>query len=447
MKVVIWGCGERGKRIFSRLKRENVIAFIDVNLQKIGKEFLGKEIISFEQYLESYAEEFILISIIRPAAVEKKLLENGIYHFFSLTDCPSELQGVRQIENYNEILKKFLSDKVLGILGTTFYSIYFYEYLKEKGNPDIYLIPEKNTFIEKIGKLKEKGIEIYDEKNHRDRIEKVYVTIGDQEEIQGLKDSLKPDIVIEDVYDLSRKIEDYRNLKIERFRNSHCNERCFIVATGPSIKMEDLEILKKSKSISISMNRIYKAFDRTEWRPDYYMVADWRCIEESGQEILELDISNKFISDVYQPFWNQDMPDNVYEYHCHFLAGAEKLPSFSTDFTYGAYSCATVTYDCIQLAVYMGFEEIYLLGVDFEFSEDYKNVSNHFISNYYSQDSKTSYFLKEESLAAYQAAKQYADKHGIKIYNATRGGKLEVFERVDFDSLFEEDIKKGSEER
>ena len=27
-------------------------------------------------------------------------------------------------------------------------------------------------------------------------------------------------------------------------------------------------------------------------------------------------------------------------------------------------------------------------------------------------------------LSGYQAAKQYADSHGIKIYNATRGGKL-----------------------
>ena len=28
--------------------------------------------------------------------------------------------------------------------------------------------------------------------------------------------------------------------------------------------------------------------------------------------------------------------------------------------------------------------------------------------------------------------------HDIEILNATRGGKLEVFERVDFDALFQE---------
>jgi len=37
---------------------------------------------------------------------------------------------------------------------------------------------------------------------------------------------------------------------------------------------------------------------------------------------------------------------------------------------------------------------------------------------------------------AFEKAKEYADGHGIKIYNATRGGKLEVFERVNFDDLF-----------
>ncbi len=39
-------------------------------------------------------------------------------------------------------------------------------------------------------------------------------------------------------------------------------------------------------------------------------------------------------------------------------------------------------------------------------------------------------------LEGYKSAGNYADIHGIKIYNATRGGKLEVFERVNFDSLF-----------
>lgn len=44
--------------------------------------------------------------------------------------------------------------------------------------------------------------------------------------------------------------------------------------------------------------------------------------------------------------------------------------------------------------------------------------------------------MKDHQFWNYQAARRYAETHGIKIYNATRGGELEVFERVDFDSLF-----------
>jgi hypothetical protein len=40
---------------------------------------------------------------------------------------------------------------------------------------------------------------------------------------------------------------------------------------------------------------------------------------------------------------------------------------------------------------------------------------------------------------AYISARKYADSHGIKIYNVTRGGKLEWFER----KTLEESLKEG----
>ncbi len=43
---------------------------------------------------------------------------------------------------------------------------------------------------------------------------------------------------------------------------------------------------------------------------------------------------------------------------------------------------------------------------------------------------------KDKQLSGYKGAKQYADKNGIEIYNATRGGKLDVFPRVTLDGLF-----------
>jgi hypothetical protein len=116
---------------------------------------------------------------------------------------------------------------------------------------------------------------------------------------------------------------------------------------------------------------------------------------------------------------------------------------FSTDCSEKIYIGYMVTYAMLQMAVYMGFKEIYLLGMDHNFSREKQgdgsiatkeNVRNHaaILGNYglwgVAEPVKTT--------NAYKSAKNYADGHGIKIYNATRGGKLEVFERVDFDGLF-----------
>ena len=46
-----------------------------------------------------------------------------------------------------------------------------------------------------------------------------------------------------------------------------------------------------------------------------------------------------------------------------------------------------------------------------------------------------SYLNYYSTLYAYEHAREYCDSHDIRIYNSTRGGKLEVFERIDFDAL------------
>ena len=110
---------------------------------------------------------------------------------------------------------------------------------------------------------------------------------------------------------------------------------------------------------------------------------------------------------------------------------------FSEDVCQKIFGGATVVYTCIQLAVYFGFKEIYLLGVDCNYVQGSRN--NHFMPdqekdmvNYKYEENE----VEKDMVTCYKIAKNYADSHGIKIYNATRGGMLEVFERVNFDALF-----------
>ena len=94
----------------------------------------------------------------------------------------------------------------------------------------------------------------------------------------------------------------------------------------------------------------------------------------------------------------------------------------------------------------MGFKEIYLIGVDHSFAryinekgeivED-KNLKDYFCEEYNKDKEKLDIPTTVVSTLAYQKAEEYSRQHGFRIYNATRGGKLEVFERVDFDKLFD----------
>lgn len=119
--------------------------------------------------------------------------------------------------------------------------------------------------------------------------------------------------------------------------------------------------------------------------------------------------------------------------------------SFSTDISKQINCRGTVTFTCMQIAAYMGFSEIYLIGVD----HNYQNIIND-SGEVVVDNSVKDYFckgydedIKDEvvhnmgnNTLAYIDAKKYCDESKkTKIYNATRGGKLEVFERVDLDIL------------
>jgi hypothetical protein len=227
---------------------------------------------------------------------------------------------------------------------------------------------------------------------------------------------------------------------LKALKNIHRNKRCFIIGNGPSLAAGDLNKLKHE--ITFAFNRIYYIFEKTEWRPTYYCSEDNKTIFKSKEEINDLAIENKFFPMNFPRDYNIHF--NNAKYFIFKFADRSIEPNFSQDIVKGIYWGNTVAYTAIQIAVYMGIKEIYLLGVDHNFSKMVndkgeiiidKNAKDYF-SEKYNNDKEDLYIPNVEvSTRAYQAAKKFADQHNIKIYNATRGGKLEVFERVDFDQI------------
>ena len=437
MRLAIWGVGERGKRIYSRLHYREDIVFIDSDENKIGTEYDGKRIIGIEEYVRAYSQYFILITPSNSDEIQSIIAEYGISYYFELGKTPIALQSKLHYDILDKYLQKCDCSKRSGVYGLNFYSIFLYDRFFYMGCRELYLIPERGVSNEKLKKIEESfdWINILMDMDWGKYIDIIYTTTYrgcfEAECMKGMSA-----FDVQDVYEFSSISKKYWNETLERFKSIHSGQRCFIVATGPSLQMEDLETLRKNREKCIGMNKLFLAFKRSEWRPDYYVVEDKRCIKECYRELSKLPVNSIFLSDLYPAMWQENLPANVYRYHSENALLFDDDISFSNDIVKKIYAHATVTYSCIQLAVYMGFREIILIGVDFSFSGNYKDKGNHFDPDYYDEKSEVDKFWEKESIQAYCTARKYAEYHGIKIYNATRGGKLEVFERIDFDSLF-----------
>ena len=232
---------------------------------------------------------------------------------------------------------------------------------------------------------------------------------------------------------------------LSTLKGIHTGERCFIIGNGPSLKAEDLDRLCDEKTFAF--NRIYKIFDKTQWRPTFYCSQDERMLKNSLEEIREkIDTPYLFAPINLKWFEGIDNLSTDFFFSMHSPADYCEKPEFSCDIAHQIEWSNTVAYTAIQIAVYMGFKEIYLLGVDHNFSV-YQNSKGEIVKDptakdYFSEDynkDKGQLYLPmlDLSTLAFESAREFADAHGIKIYNATRGGKLEVFPRVDFDKLFD----------
>ncbi|MGG7620233.1 6-hydroxymethylpterin diphosphokinase MptE-like protein [Bacillus coreaensis] len=238
--------------------------------------------------------------------------------------------------------------------------------------------------------------------------------------------------------------------EVKKFKEIHSGESCFIIGNGPSLTAEDLNKIKNQ--VSFSSNRINLFLDEAEWRPYYYTFIDGRMAINFFDEIYNMKKQQMFVvvTDAgYTSLKKQFVKDCIFlrSYHEHEKNG---LPKFSEDLSKKMHTHGTVTYANIQLAIYMGFKNIYLIGVDNNYAinrqkdgtiEINKELigKDYFNESYYNSNENAKQLPNNvyAMTQAYLSAKQYCDQKGIKIYNSTRGGKLEVFPRVNLDDLFD----------
>lgn len=229
---------------------------------------------------------------------------------------------------------------------------------------------------------------------------------------------------------------------LKKYKDIHNGEACFIIGNGPSLLSDDLEKLYQNKILSFAFNRIYLMFDKTNWRPTYYISQDEKTLKNCIDEVNAMDLQYKFIP-LFHKYYHDINVDNAIYFN--LITDENGNSFFSDDVSVCVGDSTTVACTAMQFAVYMGFRKIYLIGVDHNFST-YKNDKGEIIKDNSVKDYFTDEYNKDKaelyipnvdaSTRAFWIMKEYCDNHGIEVYNVTRGGKLEVFPRVDFDSVF-----------
>lgn len=235
-------------------------------------------------------------------------------------------------------------------------------------------------------------------------------------------------IAVKRLLRLENRKRNYDKIKI--YKDKYKGQRCFIVATAPSLAMEDLELIKGEKSFGV--NSIVLAYDKTEWRPTFYGLQDKGAYERLEDKILaSRDQIEEMFCGISVPALSPKVKCSCCYYRLNLLdhdrRGTDHRNKCDKNVDRFVYDGHSITYSMMEIAMYMGFQEIILLGVDC----DYSGKQMHFASY---TDNKVMN-AAENMYKSYCEMKKYAEKEGIRIMNASRGWKLDVFECVKLEDI------------
>lgn len=227
--------------------------------------------------------------------------------------------------------------------------------------------------------------------------------------------------------------------RLAALKDIHKGKRAFIIGNGPSLRRTDLSKLKNE--FTFGMNRIYLLFPELGFHTTYFVSINDLVIEQFKDDILALPMP-KFLAWRSHRHFSPQLPITQLP---TFLYTSYTSPRFSKTVTGRVWEGATVTNVALQIAFHMGFEKVILIGVDHNFTskgDANKTVvsqgddPNHFAPNYFGKGAKWQLPDLDTSEIGYNLAHQAYREAGREVLDATIGGKLTIFPKVNYSSLF-----------
>lgn len=248
-----------------------------------------------------------------------------------------------------------------------------------------------------------------------------------------------------------------RERRLAALEGKHDGQRAFILGMGPSLKVDDLNLLKNE--LTFACNKIFLAFKDTDFRPSYYSVCDILVAENNYDRILETDFgkAQAIHARLTSPWLSEHKGALFYEYCRKQMLDPEMEanPTFPKFFAQGIIGGGcSILIDQIQIAWLMGCREIVVLGLDFSFSyhkEDLtgegsrsgevlesKGEVNHFHRDYRKPGEKWTVPMMDEQRRGFDYCRKFIEMSGGRLLNASRTSKLDVLPRVDLEELLKD---------
>lgn len=230
--------------------------------------------------------------------------------------------------------------------------------------------------------------------------------------------------------------------RLAALRDARKGQRAFIIGNGPSLKQTDLAKLKNE--FTFGLNRIYLMFPELGFPTSCLVSINDLVIEQCAAEMAALEIP-KFFAWRSRRHFVSHQSSVISRKLPTFLYTTYTGPKFSRDVRWRVWEGATVTNVALQLAFHMGFQQVILIGVDHNFAskgDANKTVvsdgddPNHFSPAYFGKGFRWQLPDLETSEIAYCLARDAYQKAGREVLDATIGGKLTIFPKVDYYSLF-----------
>ena len=453
-KIAIFVAGDIGKYVLNHLGEERVEFFFANEIREDN--INGVPVISYADFLKKKNEVYIIVASTKYGEEMRcQLINDGINDFFVWDERVLELFDEGKLWTFPRYSPVYSGDDWSCRPYSLICSFLQYEY-SSSGKILLYAYHETTDvllgLLKMVGKYEDVIAVIHPQEVERHMFSHIIEHVNcvicavrrDDNVLCDLYEQMA-DIQTIDLYDIAYFLPKYHCNEIKKYKDIYKGKRCFIIGNGPSLRAEDLEVLHKNNEITFASNKIYKIFGETNWRPDFYFCTDVWLFKSETRDILNVRPKDcSFYNYAFcngtvlwladekiLPIYNMtEQPDSV------------KKPRFSKDLSVYHTNGGGVAYTMLQAAYYMGFDEVYLLGMDhYTKSLMELRASEHF----YESDKDLLWDLLPDIVKidnhitlsnSYKKARIVFEEDGRKIYNATRGGYLEIFDRIDFDELY-----------